>query len=207
MVCASSRLGLCSKPRRFQEHPFKGDRWIFQAEIEAGQTKVTRHGEKPVEHPHQKCSWWAIVKHTRSHFTEASKEDMIGAYGWSSFQGNFYVESKREPTHSSSEEDEDSEIPLRLRSRRTKVPAVITVEGLLEEAVERQVTGDESVPTLVPTRIAPQVLFRVKEKVLTLRTFYLVPWLRWCLLRGSERKVQPLGFSRLSFPLPEFYIL
>ena len=71
---------------------------------------------------------------------------------------------KPEPTHTSSEEDEDSEIPLCPRSRRTKGPAVDTVEGLSEETVKRQLTGDESVPTLVSTRIASIGSLQSQEK-------------------------------------------
>ena len=59
-----------------------------------------------------------------------------------------------EPTHVGFEKDEDSEISLHPRSRRTKGPAVVTVEKLSEEAAERQVTGDESMPTPMPIRIA-----------------------------------------------------
>jgi len=39
-----------------------------------------------------------------------------------------------EPVHASSEEEESSEILLLPRSRRTKGPAVVTTETLLEEA-------------------------------------------------------------------------
>ena len=58
-----------------------------------------------------------------------------------------------EPIYAGSEEDEDYEIPLHLRSRRSS--AVVTIEKLLEEAAERQTTRDESVPTPMPVRIVP----------------------------------------------------
>ena len=59
------------------------------------------------------------------------------------------------PTHDNSEEDEDSKISLHPTSRRTKDPIVLTIEELSEEAVERQVTRDESLLTPVSTRIDP----------------------------------------------------
>ena len=58
-----------------------------------------------------------------------------------------------EPIHAGSEEDEDFNIPLHLRSRQTKGPVVVTVEELSEEAIEKQ--ADESMPALVPAKIAP----------------------------------------------------
>ena len=57
------------------------------------------------------------------------------------------------PTHSGSEENEDFEILLHVRSRRTRGPAVVTVEVLLGETTEMQVTRDEPLPALVPIRI------------------------------------------------------
>ena len=62
---------------------------------------------------------------------------------------------KPKPTNAGSEGAEDSEIPLHPRSCRIRGPVVVTVEELLEEIIERQKTGDELMPSPVPTRIAP----------------------------------------------------
>jgi len=43
---------------------------------------------------------------------------------------------------------------------------VVTVRELSEEVAERQVTGDESMLTLMPIGLLPLALFRVKGKVL-----------------------------------------
>ena len=42
-----------------------------------------------------------------------------------------------EPTHAGFEEDEDSKVSLHPRIRRTKGPAVVTVEELFEEITKR----------------------------------------------------------------------
>ena len=69
-----------------------------------------------------------------------------------------------EPTYACSEEDEDSEIPLRSRSRRTRGPTLVTIEELLKETAERQVIRDEPVPSLVPTKIALRLSSGSREK-------------------------------------------
>ena len=64
-----------------------------------------------------------------------------------------------EPIHAGSEENENSEIPLHPRSYQRKDPAVVTVEELSEEVIERKVTGGDSVLAPVPAKIAPSSSF------------------------------------------------
>ena len=83
-----------------------------------------------------------------------------------------------EPIHAGSEEDEDFEIPRHPRSHRTKGPAVVTVEKLLKEVIERQTTGDESVSAPMPAKIASSGSLQSQRKVLILKTLSRVPRLR-----------------------------
>ena len=57
------------------------------------------------------------------------------------------LEVEPEPIYTGSEENEDFESPLRLRSRRTRGPTMVMVEELSEEIAERQVTEDEPIST------------------------------------------------------------
>ena len=82
-----------------------------------------------------------------------------------------------EPIYAASKEDEDFEIPLHLRNSRTKGPAVVTVEELSEEVIERQANGGDSLPQCLSILLS-QALFRVREKILILKTFSRVPRLR-----------------------------
>jgi len=69
-----------------------------------------------------------------------------------------------ELVHASSEEDEDSEIPLHPRSRQFKGLAVITAEKLPEGVTKRQATGADSMPAPVSTKIAPSVSLQNQGK-------------------------------------------
>jgi len=54
-----------------------------------------------------------------------------------------------EYVHAGSEEDEGSEVPILLRSHRTKGPAVITMEAVMAEVTERQTTRCDPIPCLL----------------------------------------------------------
>ena len=69
-----------------------------------------------------------------------------------------------ENIHASFKKDESSEVPLLLRSHRTKGPVVVTAEALLEKVIERQSTRGDSVSILVRTKAAPSISFQSQRK-------------------------------------------
>ena len=64
-----------------------------------------------------------------------------------------------ELAHTVSKGDVGSEVPLLLRSRRTKGPAVVTTEALLGGVTKRQTTGGDSMSTSVPAKTVPSSSF------------------------------------------------
>jgi len=104
---------------------------FLQNELEASQTEVAGHGEKPAEEPYEKCSRGVVAKRTWSQSTEAGssqKKTWWEPVAEAPSKGTSTSRVEPEPTYVGSEEDEDSEIPLRPRSHRTKGPAVVTIE-------------------------------------------------------------------------------
>ena len=65
-----------------------------------------------------------------------------------------------ELVHAGSEEDEDPEVPLLSRSRRTKGPAVVMTEALPGKITERQTTRGDSSSAPVPTKVVPSSSFQ-----------------------------------------------
>jgi len=134
---------------------------FLQAELVIDQTEVVGYGGEPAEESHQKRSH-GDVKRARPQSTEAGsskKKTQQESVAEVPFEGTSSLALDPEPVHAGSEEDEGSKVPLLLRSRRTKGPAVVTVEALPGEVTERQTTGGDSVSASVPTKIVPSSSF------------------------------------------------
>ena len=157
-ICIRRINAMFHANKGFKNTRFKRMDEFLQTELEIGQTEAAGYGEKPAEESHQRRSLGEAAKHARSQSTEAGsspKKLRQKPVAEASSKGTSTLEVDPEPIHAGSKEDEYSEILLCLNSRQTNGPVVVKVEDLSEKVTERQTTGDESVPTLVPAKIVP----------------------------------------------------
>ena len=112
---------------------------FLQTVLEADPTGAAGHGEKLAEESHQRGTR-GVMKRTRSQSTEAGsskkktrREPVIEVPS----RETSSLAIDPEPIHAYSEEDEDSEVPLLLRSCRIKGTAVITMEAFPAEVIVR----------------------------------------------------------------------
>jgi len=181
---------------------------FLQAELEIGQTKVAGHEEKPAKEPHRRRSREAAVKSTRTQFAEAGsrqKKSRREPETEAPSQGIFTSAVDPEPIHAGPEEDENFEIPLHRRSRRTKGPAVVTVEELSEEVTKGKQLEVTPCRSQCPPRLLPRALFRVRENV---DPKDIQPGSPVEMMSSAEVPGQSptTGLVGANFPPPEFYL-
>ena len=113
---------------------------------------------------------------------------------------------EHKPTHAGFEEDEDSAVPLRHGSHRTKGPVVVTVEKLSEEVAIRQVTGDKSVTTPVSTKIAPSGFLQSQRKSIDPKNILSDSPIEMMPLAGIPEQSPTTGLVGARFPAAGFHL-
>ena len=135
-TCIKKIKAMFQVKKGFKSTRLKGMGEFLWAELEADPTRAFGHGKKLAEESHQ----GAYRELSQSQSIEAGsskkkthREPLIEVPSW----GTSSLAIDPGPVQTCSEEDEDSEVPLLLRSRRTKGPPVITTETMPTKITRR----------------------------------------------------------------------